>query len=554
MTENEAILIELTEEGAYTAVVDAAGTRLDAFWSARLASEDISRAKIRAAIDAGLALVDGEICRKPGLKLRGGEALTLRLPETPSEAKAEDGELKLLYLDGDVLVLNKPAGLTIHPASSQPDGTLVNRLLHHFPDMRAMAGDRPGIVHRLDKDTSGLLLVAQTESARLALAADFAERRVAKTYLALVHGRPERPDGVIELPIGRDPKHPTKMAVVAKGGREAKSSWKLTWTAPDGTASLLEVAIATGRTHQIRVHLASMGHPIVGDVVYGARQHSDWTRRGGAMARLAKRQMLHAWKLSFSHPGTGEELSFCQPPPADFWRLLLMLGRRCQRVGLVGMPGCGKSSLLAHFAEAGHPTFSADAAVAALYAPGGHGADMLARRFGPEAQAADGAVDKAWLLSRMEASDRFRREVCDLVHPLVKGELMGFLAVHAASRAVFAEVPLLFEAGWLPGEVVDLVVGLRCDPAVRLTRLAEKRGWSEELVARMDGWQWPQDRKLTKCRFVVDNAGTPEDLAGAAKRLLAGLTALRRQDARNRLAALVAAGYAPSRQEGEDAP
>ncbi|KHK04351.1 dephospho-CoA kinase [Desulfovibrio sp. TomC] len=541
-------------EAVYDAAADGPGARLDVFWSARLAAEDISRGKIRTAIEAGLAAIDGTVCRKPGQKLRGGETLTLTLSPTPSEAVAEDGALGVLYHDEHLLILDKPPGLTIHPAPGLPDGTLVNRLLHHFPDMRRMAGHRPGIVHRLDKDTSGLLLVALTESARLALAADFAARRVSKTYLALVHGRPARPEGTIELPIGRDPKHPTRMAVVEKGGRPASSSWKLVWSAPDASASLLEVAIATGRTHQIRVHMASMGHPIVGDVVYGARQQAEWTRRGGAVARLATRQMLHAWKLSFTHPATGEAMAFRLPPPRDFWRLPLILGRRCQRVGLVGMPGCGKSTLLDHFAAAGFPIFSADAAVAQLYAPGGDGAHMLSRRYGEQALAADGSVDKIWLGRNMAESDRFRREVCELIHPLVKGELTGFTSAQAGKRAIFAEVPLLFEAGWLPGEMVDMVVGVRCDDAVRAARLAAGRGWSAELTSRMDGWQWPQDKKLAKCRFVVDNAGTAGDLASAGDRVLATLADLRRQDMRRRLAALAAAGYAPEGGEGIPRP
>jgi 23S rRNA pseudouridine1911/1915/1917 synthase len=541
-------------EAVYDAAADGPGARLDVFWSARLAPEDISRGKIRAAIEAGLAAIDGTICRKPGQKLRGGETLTLTMEPTPSEAVAEEGALGVLFHDEHVLVLNKPPRLTIHPAPGLSDGTLVNRLLHHFPDMRQMAGHRPGIVHRLDKDTSGLLLVALTESARLALAADFAARRVSKTYLALVHGRPSRPEGVVELPIGRDPKHPTRMAVAEKGGRAAKSSWKLVWTAPDASASLLEVAIATGRTHQIRVHMASLGHPIVGDVVYGARQQAEWTRRGGAVARLASRQMLHAWKLAFTHPATGETLSYRLPPPRDFWRLLLILGRRCQRVGVVGMPGCGKSTLLAHFAAAGFPVFSADAAVAALYAPGGDGAHMLSRRYGEQALLPDGSVDKGWLGRSMAERDRFRREVCELIHPLVKGELSGFLTGHAEDRAVFAEVPLLFEAGWPQGEMVDMVVGVRCDAAVRAERLASGRGWSPELIARMDGWQWPQDKKLAKCRFVLDNAGTPGELAGAGDRVLATLADLRRLDMRRRFETLAAAGYAPAGGDKEPKP
>lgn len=543
---------------ALTAVYDAAAdggpARLDGFWSARLAGEDVSRGKVRAAIEAGLATVNGAVCRKPGHKLRGGETLGLSLPETPSDAVAEAGALRVVARDDHLLVLDKPPGLTVHPAPGLPEGTLVNRLLHHFPDMRHMAGQRPGIVHRLDKDTSGLMLVALTEAARLALAADFAARRVSKTYLALVHGRPARPAGTIELPIGRDPRHPTRMAVVEKGGRTAKTAWKQVWCAPDGSASLLEVAIATGRTHQIRVHMASMGHPILGDVVYGSRQHAEWLRRGGGLARLAARQMLHAWKLVFTHPVTGEEQRYRLPPPRDFWRLLLILGRRCQRVGVVGMPGCGKSTLLARFAMAGFPIFSADSAVAALYAPGGGGAHMLARRYGEDALGGDGAVDKAWLLEKMSGSEKVRREVCELIHPLVKGELAGFLNAHAGARAVFAEVPLLFESGWPTGEMVDMVVGVRCSDAVRAKRLAAGRGWSPELMARMDGWQWDQDKKLAKCRFVVDNDGDADALATAGRGVLEALAGLRRRNMAERFAALVAAGYAGAVNHPETTP
>ncbi|MFP5257464.1 MAG: dephospho-CoA kinase [Acidobacteriota bacterium] len=545
MNENETTT-DLT--AVYDAVADGGQARLDGFWSTRLAGKDVSRGKVQAAIEAGLATVDGAVCRKAGHKLRGGETLTLALPETPSDAVAEAGALRLVAKDDHLLVLDKPPGLTVHPAPGFPEGTLVNRLLHHFPDLRHMAGQRPGIVHRLDKDTSGLMIVALTEAARLALSADFAARRVSKTYLALVHGRPNRPAGAIDLPMGRDPRHPTRMAVVEKGGRAASTTWKLVWSAPDGSASLLEVAIATGRTHQIRVHLASIGHPILGDVVYGARQHAEWTRRGGAVARLATRQMLHAWKLEFTHPATGEAQHYCLPPPRDFWRLLLILGRRCQRVGVVGMPGCGKSTLLGVFAGAGFPVFSADAAVAALYAPGGGGAHMLSRRYGEAALADDGSVNKAWLLEGMSGSEKFRREVCELIHPLVKGELAGFAAAHARARAVFAEVPLLFESGWPAGEMVDMVVGVRCAEAVRAKRLAANRGWAPELMARLDGWQWDQEKKMAKCRFVVDNDGDAAALAGAGRDVLAALAGLRRRNMAERFAVLVAAGYAAAVQ------
>jgi len=518
------------------------GTRLDVFWSARLGGHEVSRARIQEAIEAGYALLDARVCTKPGYKLRGGETLALTLPSVVSDIAAEAGPLTIVYRDESLVVLDKPPGLTVHPAPGLPGGTLVNRLLFHFPQLRHLAGPRPGIVHRLDKDTSGLLVVALTEPARLSLAEAFAARRTSKTYLALVHGRPEKAEDTIRLPIGRDPDNPTKMAVVAKGGREAESHYRCVWTAPDGRASLLEVTIATGRTHQIRVHLANLGHPVVGDGVYGSRQQAEWKRQGGVCSRLAGRQMLHAWKLAFVHPQTGQDMAFCCPLPRDFWRLVLLLGRRRQRVGLVGMPGCGKSALLGLFAAAGFPTFSADAVVADLYASGGDGAHMLAGRFGGAVLTPDGAVDKGWLLASMRQSDHVRREVMELIHPLVRGRLEAFFAAHADSRAAFAETPLLLEAGWDKGQDVDVVVGVRCDPAVRRERLAD-RGWSETLMDAMDGWQWTEDKKLSRCRYVVDNSGDLSALTGAAGRVLSTLAGERRAAARARLAALAARGY-----------
>ena len=537
----------MTAKQVFEAVFEAGvacpkGTRLDVFWSLHLADNEISRARIRDAITAGNGLVNGQPCAKPGLKLRGGETLSLAVDAPENDLVPEDAPLAVVYQDASLVVLDKPPGLTVHPAPGFPDGTLVNRLLFHFPQLAALAGPRPGIVHRLDKDTSGLLVVALTEQARLGLSETFSTRTASKTYLALVHGRPNPSSGTIDVPIGRDPSNPTKMAVVAKGGREALSRYQCVWTAPDDRASLVEVTIATGRTHQIRVHLAHIGHSVVGDVVYGSRQQAEWNRRGGALARLAGRQMLHAWKLSFPHPQTGEKMAFCCPLPRDFWRLVLRLGRRQQRVGLVGMPGCGKSALLQFFAEAGYPTFSADAVVAELYASGGDGAQMLARRFGEAVLREDGSVDKAWLLAAMQQSEAMRYEIMAIVHPLVRGRMEAFFTQHATAVAAFAETPLLLEAGWDNGQDVDLVVGVRCDPAVRRERLS-CRGWSEPLMAAMDGWQWCEEKKCSRCRYVIDNSRELADLSGAANRLLAALAAERRAAARSRFAALAQKGY-----------
>ncbi|MDO9632450.1 MAG: RluA family pseudouridine synthase, partial [Humidesulfovibrio sp.] len=244
-----------------------AGTRLDQFWARELAGSGISRERIKDWIVGGFAKIGGKACRKPGQRLEGDEKLALLPPpfSLKDSPEAEDGPLTVVHRDKTLVVLDKQAGLTTHPAPGQPDGTLVNRLLHHFPELlpeaSGMEGERPGIVHRLDKDTSGLIIVALNEGARLALSRAFAARSVSKTYLAIVHGRPKSElidqeagdanTGRIDLPMGRHPSIRTKMAVLAKGGREARTSWRRLWTDRLGRASLMAVRLHTGRTHQI---------------------------------------------------------------------------------------------------------------------------------------------------------------------------------------------------------------------------------------------------------------------------------------------------------------
>jgi len=497
--------------------------RLDHFWAERLAARSITRAKIQDWIKAGLATVDSAVVRKASHKLRGGETLVLTAPEVRAAPEAEEGGLTVLYRDEFLAVVNKPPGLTVHPAPSCPEGTLVNRLLHYFPELKRLEGERPGIVHRIDKDTSGLLLVALNEGVRLKLSAAFAARQVKKTYLALLHGRPASDQGIINEPLGRDPNHKNRMAVI-KGGRDAVSSYRVVWTAPGAKACLAEVSIATGRTHQIRAHMVHLGHPLVGDGLYGPHQRVALRQDDPLLLRLASRQMLHAWKLSFTHPETGREMSFTCPPPRDFWRIPLHLDRTTQRLGIVGLPGSGKSVVLDALKARGWPGWSADRCVAELYARGADGWLMLHSRFGdrftptPEAPA-----DKKALFEAMRESDVFRRELMDLLYPLVKHRMEEFFANSSRFRAAFAEAPMLLEAGWLAGGDVDQVVGVSCPDEVRHERLAAGRGWDQATIAVFDSWQWPGIKKLAACAHVVDNSGTPAQTGQAVDELLAAL-------------------------------
>jgi 23S rRNA pseudouridine1911/1915/1917 synthase len=264
--------------------------------------------------------VDGRR-ERPSHHLASGARVAATLPPV-EEAKpaAEPIPLTVIYQDEDVIVVDKPAGLTVHPAPGHPSGTLVNALLAIAPEL-AEAQDtmRPGIVHRLDKDTSGLLVVARSERARAGLTHQLKEREVHKTYLALVQGVPEPAQGTIEAPIGRNPRNRKKMAVVA-GGREAETKYRvheaLDSPSPSGRRfALLEVEPVTGRTHQIRVHLAAIGHPVVGDGVYGKR------------SPLVGRQFLHAWRLAFELPSSGRLVEFEAPLPAELLAVLRSLRR-----------------------------------------------------------------------------------------------------------------------------------------------------------------------------------------------------------------------------------
>jgi 23S rRNA pseudouridine1911/1915/1917 synthase len=322
-------------EGALDFAVGAgqAGERLDRFL-ARAAQERrlaLSRTRLKALIEDGKVAVDGVEARDPAAKLAGGgNVVLLAPPAEDSGLVGEDLPLDIVFEDEHLVVVNKPPGLVVHPAPGHSQGTLVNALIRHCGSSLSGIGGvkRPGIVHRLDKDTSGLIVAAKTDAAHQGLAALFADHgragSLTREYRALAWGAFEGKAGLVDAPLGRHPSHREKMAVVAPGrGREARTHWRLEEAL--GPASLIACRLETGRTHQIRVHLAHIGHPLLGDSVYGAGFKTKASRLS-APARLALealgRQALHAGRLGFEHPITGRPLSFESAPPADFLRLV----------------------------------------------------------------------------------------------------------------------------------------------------------------------------------------------------------------------------------------
>ncbi len=330
-----------------TVPADAHGQRLDVFLAAFLAAQPdgVSRSRVRLLIDQGDVLVDGER-EKPSIKLRGGERITITGEPHPAPLRAvpEAIPLDVVYEDADLAVVNKPAGMMVHAGSGQTDdarsrGTLVNALLHRFKTLSSTGGElRPGIVHRLDKATSGLIIVAKNDRAHAALGAMFAGRRVEKTYLALVHGSVAREKGTLSAAVSRDRVRRTRMTTrPSEHARSAVTHYDVVrrFTGRFGKFTLLRVRIETGRTHQIRVHMASIGHPVVGDTLYGGTAQLT-ARPAAQLARAARakaepetlrlgRNFLHAARLEFAHPLTGKLLQLEAPLPEELTAFLSRL-------------------------------------------------------------------------------------------------------------------------------------------------------------------------------------------------------------------------------------
>ncbi len=305
----------------FTIAAESAGQRLDVFLAAQL--PEMSRTRIHALMDAGRVLVDGA-ARKPSYRVAPGETVALEIPAAPPAGVAPEAiPFEILYEDDDIAVVNKPAGMIVHPGAGADSGTLVAALLHHFGGIEGIssigAPMRPGIVHRLDKGTSGALVVARTDAAHRQLAEAFRTRAVEKTYLALLHGRPKGEGGAIELPVSRDLRRRSRMTARRRVGREARTAWRALLRL--GGFTLVEADLHTGRTHQIRVHFSALGCPVVGDTLYGAPRQE---RTGAELLPALGRNFLHAARLAFAHPRTGERVEFRAPLPrelADYLRL-----------------------------------------------------------------------------------------------------------------------------------------------------------------------------------------------------------------------------------------
>ena len=309
---------------------DHAGRRLDQFLASQL--PEISRARAQQLIEQKQILVNGGAA-KPSLRLRGGDEIAIlgEPSRPPLRATPQNIALDIVYEDDDLAVINKPAGMMVHAGAGPTDsernrGTLVNALLFHFKTLSALGGDlRPGIVHRLDKATSGLMVVAKNDAAHRKLAAQFSSRRVQKTYIALVHRWLENDRGTIASSISRDRVRRTRMTTRRSGGRDAVTHYEVQRriNSPYGKFTLLRLHIETGRTHQIRVHMASMGHPVVGDTTYGAPAEIP---RGSEAPLSLPRNFLHAAEFEFEHPRTGEPLAFSRPLPEPLVQFLERLG------------------------------------------------------------------------------------------------------------------------------------------------------------------------------------------------------------------------------------
>jgi 23S rRNA pseudouridine1911/1915/1917 synthase len=312
-------LITLQVENNSESLTHLKEVRLDLYLSQHL--NELSRSRIQQLIEQSYVQLNGKICTSKKTTVKVGDRISLEIPVAePLELQPEDIPLDILYEDDSLLILNKPAGLVVHPAPGHPDGTLVNAILAHCPNLPGIGGvQRPGIVHRLDKDTTGAIAIAKTEIAHQNLQKQLKAKTAQREYLGVVYGAPKTENGTIDLPIGRHPVDRKKMAVVPveKGGRPAVTHWQVKERL--GNYTLIHFQLETGRTHQIRVHSAQMGHPIVSDPIYSS---------GRSVGVNLSGQALHAWKLKLQHPVTENWIEVTATPPMEFTKLLEVLRQR----------------------------------------------------------------------------------------------------------------------------------------------------------------------------------------------------------------------------------
>jgi len=312
------------EKSEFVVSAEEAGQRLDRFLAAQLPS--ISRSKIQTLMEEGRVRVDG-VARKASHRVESGESVTIEIPAPPpAGVAAESIPLEILYEDDDLAVINKPAGMVVHPGAGADTGTMVGALLHRFGGSRGLSAVggplRPGIVHRLDKGTSGAIVIAKNDAAHHKLVEDFRARRVQKTYVALLHGKLKDTSGSVELPIARDLRRRSRMTARRRAGREARTDWRARLRLNGFT--LIEADLRTGRTHQIRVHFSALGCPVVGDTLYGAPHRE---RAGSETLPPLGRNFLHSGRLAFAHPSTGKRIDVRAPLPSELADYLKSLGR-----------------------------------------------------------------------------------------------------------------------------------------------------------------------------------------------------------------------------------
>jgi 23S rRNA pseudouridine1911/1915/1917 synthase len=314
----------MQDKNAFTILVEPpdSGKRLDRYIASCIS--DCSRSIATNLIRNGKIRVQGMV-RKPGYRVKAGDEISGCIPPPePVLFKPEPIPIEILHEDDEIIVINKQPGLVVHPAPGHHSGTLVNALLHHCPKLNGIGGAlRPGIVHRLDKDTSGVLIVAKNDRAHIHLSRQFKSRRVKKMYLALVYGKMESNSGSVSLPIGRHPVDRKKMSTNSRKGRIAETTWQIKERYE--RASLIEVNLKTGRTHQIRVHCAAIKHPVMGDKVYGPRKTGRNAPYSKNQFESVPRQMLHAWRIVLTHPVSEEKVSFEAPIPSDIQAVMTAL-------------------------------------------------------------------------------------------------------------------------------------------------------------------------------------------------------------------------------------
>ena len=441
--------------------------------------------------------------------------MELCLPQADSPLQAEAADLEVLFQDERLVVCNKPAGLTVHPCPSCPEGTLVHRLLHHFPQLRQMEGLRPGIVHRLDKDTSGLLLVALDEATRLRLAEAFAAPHGVQELSGAGAGGRRRLRGPAANRLDDIPRPRSRWPWCrsTSGGGSAHTDWRVLWTAADRSCSLLLVRIHTGRTHQIRVHMTHLGYPLLGDALYAPPP----------VRARAPRQMLHAWRLEFTHPWSGEPMRFTAPLPEDMLACAAAADACTRRLVVTGNPGCGKSTVCAALERLGVPVISADAVVHELYSPCGLVARWLGERR-PDLLAEDGGIDRGALRPAMRQDPLLRQDVETQVHELVRRRILKFWeqAEARGETVAAAEIPLYFECGWQEKAFTPRPLSLcvSCPADLRRWRVMAGRGWSAEHFDEIEAWQWPEEKKIAHSDLAFANTGDAEQLDARLEALL----------------------------------